>query len=159
MGSQANSPSVWWAPEFLQSVEPHNLKLRKGSDVDPYFHLTGLMPDTQFSLYGDVTRMSCYKSCSQSRKVSSSWFAMYICRDWLFWKHPSRQISWSSYRKIHMFYQYDSHWVFYAFGELDSWNTTLAQCVTVVGFLGFGTLLLGLWLTSEFENASMGLGI
>ena len=48
MGSHANSPSVFWAPEFLLSVELHNIKLRKDSEVCPYFDLTGLMPDTQF---------------------------------------------------------------------------------------------------------------
>jgi hypothetical protein len=48
MGSHANSPSVLWPPEFLLSVQLHNLKLHKDHDVCPYFDLTGLQPDTQF---------------------------------------------------------------------------------------------------------------
>jgi hypothetical protein len=48
MGSYANSPGLLWGQEFLLSVEIHNLKLHRGSDVCPYFDLTGLVPDTQF---------------------------------------------------------------------------------------------------------------
>ena len=48
MGSHSHSPSVLWSSEVLLSVELHNLKLHAGSDVCPYFDLTGLAPDTQF---------------------------------------------------------------------------------------------------------------
>jgi hypothetical protein len=45
---QADTPAVLWAPEFLLSVEVHNVKLCKGLDKCPYTDLTGLLPDTQF---------------------------------------------------------------------------------------------------------------
>ena len=48
MASYANTPSVLWGPEFLLSVQLHNLQLHRGSAVSPYFDLTGMNPDTQF---------------------------------------------------------------------------------------------------------------
>jgi hypothetical protein len=42
-----NRPNTEGAPQFLLSVEVHNLKLHAGAMVCPYFDLTGLAPDTQ----------------------------------------------------------------------------------------------------------------
>jgi hypothetical protein len=48
MASYADTPAVLWAPEFLLSVEVHNVKLCKGLDKCPYTDLTGLLPDARF---------------------------------------------------------------------------------------------------------------
>ena len=43
------TPSDLWVHNCLKSVEGHNLQLHAGADVFPYFDLTVLGPDSQYT--------------------------------------------------------------------------------------------------------------